>query len=984
MKKMLIAILCLVYIQSWGQQFKSGYTADIIADGLNPVAMTIDHHGRIWMIEKDGRVLIMNENEQLLPDPFVTIAVDDYNERGLLGITLHPDFDEHPYVYLYYTAPGLNRNRVSRFTANGDLAVPGSERILLELDTLRGSIHNAGAMVFDADGYLYVATGEGGFSPNSQDTTNLSGKILRIRDDGSIPQDNPFYQRYSGKNRSIFAMGLRNPFNMAIDPSSGKILVTDVGQGDFEEINILEAGANYGWPLVEGPGTNQNFPERYKDPFFYYSHDQGCAIVGLEVTGVNHKEQDPDLEGAILYADYCDGYIKYLPEGDRANPQIFASQIERPLQIIEHRQNGQLYLLTRAGLGGGSQKDNTLTKDGRLWKIFYSGNGIPSFISHPRNLTSPVAESAAFECLAIGSDTIIYDWYLDQMLVKSGAESKILLDENMAITGNHEIFVVATNKEGRDTSATAIWKVTEDLRPIASVVLCNTCNQFKAGDTLYFRGEVTDPEEGLLDSMSYVWQVDLHHDLHIHPIVQDLRSVSGGNIVIPVTGETDTNVWIVVRLSASDSSGLTGVAKAESFPRIGYLSIRSNIPGKVNIDGAYRSLPYDMPSMIGLNRTIEVPRQQVVGDYILLFSHWENGSLSPLRDIAVISENDPAITVFFDTIRRGNGSGLYAEYYNEAPSSFIAEPVLTRIEPSIDFDWGQASPQKNIINNDKFSARFRGFIQPLFSEPYTLYLASDDGSRLWINDSLVIDSWSNHPIRELSTTLPLIGGKKYRITVEYYEAGGGAEVQLRWASPNTIKQIVPSRQLYPMQFGHLYGRLWHDVNNDGLIYETEPFLRNIDVLLLNEANRLTDYTTTNSEGFFSFSDYEVGKYKILVIKPQAFASLDFGFGLNAQGMSGLIELQPFLPTERQYALTGLITSQYETEQEPFEAFPNPTNGWLSISCSETTTHDIFDMQGKKLERFVGKELDLSSYPPGIYIVRSLRNEDYIHTKVIKY
>ena len=169
----LSALFWLIFVALVAQQLSPGFSAKMLATDLNPVAMAIDHHHRIWQVEKDGRVFIVEGDGHILPDPFIQIDVDDFNERGLLGIALHPDMDRHPYVYLYYTVPGKRHNRVSRFKANGDLAVPGSEEILLELDELSGAIHNGGAMLFDRDGYLFIATGEGGRALNSQDTSNL-------------------------------------------------------------------------------------------------------------------------------------------------------------------------------------------------------------------------------------------------------------------------------------------------------------------------------------------------------------------------------------------------------------------------------------------------------------------------------------------------------------------------------------------------------------------------------------------------------------------------------------------------------------------------------------------------------------------------------------------------------------------------------------------------------------------------------------------
>src|SRR6185369_6849026 len=185
-------------------------------------------------------------------------------------------------VYVYYTAttPAVH-NRVSRFTANGDVAAAGSETVLLELNNLSGATnHNGGSLHFGKDGKLYIAVGENANGANSQTLGNLLGKILRINSDGSIPTDNPFFGTATGANRAIWAMGLRNPFTFAFQPGSGRMLINDVGQNTWEEINDGIAGSNYGWPDTEGATSDP----RFRSPIFFYGHGTssttGCAISG--------------------------------------------------------------------------------------------------------------------------------------------------------------------------------------------------------------------------------------------------------------------------------------------------------------------------------------------------------------------------------------------------------------------------------------------------------------------------------------------------------------------------------------------------------------------------------------------------------------------------------------------------------------------------------------------------------------------------------
>ena len=237
------------------QHYYPGFGEQVLVTGIDPSNMVIDHHGRVWIVEKKGVVTIFEEGV-LHQDPVISLDVDNINERGLLSIALHPDFDNQPFMYLYYSVKNEDHNRLSRVKVNGDQAIPGSEQVLIEFDKLQGGVHNGGGMIFDNDGFLYLGTGDGANPDKAQSLDNLLGKIIRIRDDGTIPDDNPYFGQLHGALASIWSFGLRNPFNLTIDRSSNIIWASDVGAGDYEEINLIIPAKNYGWPLVEGPNND--------------------------------------------------------------------------------------------------------------------------------------------------------------------------------------------------------------------------------------------------------------------------------------------------------------------------------------------------------------------------------------------------------------------------------------------------------------------------------------------------------------------------------------------------------------------------------------------------------------------------------------------------------------------------------------------------------------------------------------------------------
>lgn len=312
--------------------------------------------GRLFVAEKGGTLRVVKDGE-LLAETFLDISskVDAEGERGLLGIAFDPDFSSNGFVYIYCTqrASGGDpaRNRVARFMAGGDTAVAGSETLVFDLDGLSGATnHNGGAIHFGRDGKLYVAVGENAQPDKAQTLDNLFGKMLRINPDGSIPEDNPFVKRTSGKNQAIWARGLRNPFSFAVQPGTGRILINDVGQSSFEEINRGKPGANYGWPLYEGTESDRKF----KGPLFAYSHEgppqtTGCAITGGAFYNPRTVQFPSSYVGDYFFADFCNGWIRKVGAGGK-RVQSFATGAEQPVDL-KVSEDGSLYYLE---LGSGS------------------------------------------------------------------------------------------------------------------------------------------------------------------------------------------------------------------------------------------------------------------------------------------------------------------------------------------------------------------------------------------------------------------------------------------------------------------------------------------------------------------------------------------------------------------------------------------------------------------------------------------------------
>src|SRR5262245_17334061 len=294
----------------------AGFSETLIANSLaSPTAMEFAPDGRLFVCLQGGQLRVI-KNGSLLPAAFISLTVDSSGERGLLGVAFDPNFATNNFLYVYYTVPGSPaHNRISRFTANGDVAAAGSEMQILNLDNLSSATnHNGGAIHFGPDGKLYVAVGENANSANAQTLSNRLGKVLRINSDGSIPTDNPFFAAATGANRAIWALGLRNPFTFAFQPGSTRMFINDVGQNTWEEINDGIAGSNYGWPENEGNGTNPTAgPGTDRQPLYAYSHGsgpfQGFAITGGAFYNPVTQQFPASYAGDYFFADFVSDWI---------------------------------------------------------------------------------------------------------------------------------------------------------------------------------------------------------------------------------------------------------------------------------------------------------------------------------------------------------------------------------------------------------------------------------------------------------------------------------------------------------------------------------------------------------------------------------------------------------------------------------------------------------------------------------------------------
>ncbi len=223
-----------------------------------------DGSDRVFVVQNDGQIFVFpNDDNVSGKKTFLDLRdrVNSGGEKGLLGLAFHPAYKSNGKFYVNYTTGNLYTH-ISEFTvsADPDAGDPGSERLLFEVYQPEDN-HNGGMIAFGPDGFLYIGLGDGGGDPyrNGQNPKTPLAAILRIDVNGTqdtlqykIPEDNPFADATDGTRREIWAYGLRNPWRFSFDREKGTLWCGDVGQGKWEEVDIIEKGKNYGWNIMEG------------------------------------------------------------------------------------------------------------------------------------------------------------------------------------------------------------------------------------------------------------------------------------------------------------------------------------------------------------------------------------------------------------------------------------------------------------------------------------------------------------------------------------------------------------------------------------------------------------------------------------------------------------------------------------------------------------------------------------------------------------
>jgi glucose/arabinose dehydrogenase len=654
----------------------AGFTQSLVAGGIaSPTAMAVAPDGRVFVSQKAGQLRVV-KNGQLLSTPFLTVNTTNVGERGLLGIAFDPDFAANKYVYVYYTATSpAPHNRVSRFTAGGDVAVAGSEKVLLDQPALgTATNHNGGDMHFGPDGKLYIAVGENAQPDLSPSLTSTFGKVLRINKDGSIPTDNPFYNQTTGVYRSIWARGFRNPYTFDVQPGTGKIYVNDVGHvGDeaWEEIDLLTKGANYGWPAVQGPQTGSS---QYQNPVYSYQHGPG-GVNGICIAGAAFYNPPAGAANAFgaayagdyFFADFGAGWVHVL-DADGGGVADFATGLTNPVDLAVAADGSLLYL----------QRGNASSPAG-LYKIAKVAG--PGILTEPQDATVAPGEPATFTVEANGPGTLSYQWLRNGQPIAGATAASYTLASAQAADSGAVFRVRVTNTGGSVTSDGATLTVTGNRPPAPAISAPLGGSKFVAGQPVQFAGGATDPEDGTVPAAGLTWSVSYFTNGQKRPAVAPFSGTTGGSFTPDtVTPYLGIDVFCRVYLTATDSAGRKATVYRDVQPTVSTFKLATAVMGgsatpglTLTLDGNPQTTPKTISSVVGLTRTLAAPASQTVGGVTYDFVSWSDGKAAS-HTISVKA----AATTYAATYKVRAGGTVKS-------LSAVADSYVTQGNPSVNF-----------------------------------------------------------------------------------------------------------------------------------------------------------------------------------------------------------------------------------------------------------------------------------------------------------
>jgi glucose/arabinose dehydrogenase len=654
-------LLSLAYATSAPGAVPPNFEDTVVTKVDAPTAVTFTPDGRMLIARKAGALRLFRNGVNSTALDLTSKTCED-RERGLLGVAVDPAFAENRYIYLYYTFKRLGTcefntanspvNRVSRFILGDDNIVDAaSETVLIDNIPSPDGIHNGGDLHFGKDGFLYVTTGDGGCdyagdsgcgSSNdaARDPHVLLGKVLRVTSTGGIPFTNPYQGVDSArcnlagrttvgkKCQETFASGLRNPWRAAFDPNGTgtKFHVNDVGNNTWEEVNLGQSGADYGWNIREGHCVRNSStncpppPAGLTDPIYDYNHASGCSSItggAFVPNGIWPAEYD----GTYLYADFvCGKIIRLTPKaggGFTATDFItgLGNSSITSMQFGPHGSTKALYYLN-------------FLNGGEVHRVAFTGtaNRGPTAVASANPTSGPAPLAVNFDGRASSDpdgDPLSYEWnFGDGAPADSGAQ----VSHTYASPGTYTATLTVRDGRGGQHSTTVRIDAGND-PPAPTIASPTPTERFGVGQEITLSGTATDPQDGSLPDSALSWTVIKHHDEHVHPF---LPPTAGNNVKVigpdPEDLAATTTTYLEVRLTATDSRGLATTVTRNLHPKLVDLTFQTDPPGlRLDLAGASVTAPRTVTSWEAWRMNATAPNQVDGSGQGWTFASWSDG-----------------------------------------------------------------------------------------------------------------------------------------------------------------------------------------------------------------------------------------------------------------------------------------------------------------------------------------------------------------------
>jgi glucose/arabinose dehydrogenase len=631
-----------------------GFTQTQLAGGLNkPIVLAFAANGDLYIGEQGGTILVYR-NGAVQPTPVLTLTVFSQGETGLLGMALDPNFATNGYLYVSYTAAlttstgtGQPYARLSRFTVANGVASPSSEKIYYTGNQVQnedgsggGYDHAGNDLKVGPDGKLWWSVGDNVPAiSNGENLDNPYGKILRFNLDGSVPSDDPFVN-VAGAVPYIYAYGLRNPWRFTFLPS-GQAMAEDTGSSYWEDLDTIQAGGNYGWPLKEGNCGSCGF----LNPAYSYGHyptDAAASAIAAYSGSTFPKAYD----NVVFFGDYTRQDIEAVTFDPtyrtETSDTVFDSKAGTIADLVEGP-NGNLYFVS--------------IFEGTVSEISATGPFPPtaSATATPDAGSAPLAVqfSSASSSDPYGR-TLTESWNFGDRSRPSTAADPT---HTYLFPGTYTATLLVSNGSTASTTTTKV--VVGPSPPVASISAPST---YDAGQTVSFSGSASDPIDGTLPGSDYVWQADYYANgvrqpsyfaEVADPYYGPTTGSSSGSITIPTDPSQVPGSFYRITLTVTDSRGLTTVVTKDLHPNLTTWSVSTNVPGTgYSVDGAWETGPVTVSGVTGVVHVLNgLPQAQTVGGVRYRFVGWADGS---------------ALT---ETITAGSGAGSYTAQYEPVVNS---------------------------------------------------------------------------------------------------------------------------------------------------------------------------------------------------------------------------------------------------------------------------------------------------------------------------